>query len=41
MLVVMDKAATPAQVEAIIKIVEKSGFTARPIPGGERVSIGV
>jgi 3-deoxy-7-phosphoheptulonate synthase len=41
MLVVMDKAATPAQIEAVINIVERNGFKARPIPGGERVSIGV
>jgi 3-deoxy-7-phosphoheptulonate synthase len=37
----MDKDATSAQVETVIRVIEKNNFTARPIPGGERVSIGV
>lgn len=41
MLVVMEKSATPAQVDTVIAVIEKSGFTARAIPGGDRVSIGV
>lgn len=41
MLVVMEKDATSDQVDGVIKIVERCGFTARPIPGGDRVSIGV
>jgi 3-deoxy-7-phosphoheptulonate synthase len=41
MLVVMEKDATPEQVDAVINTVEKAGFTARSIPGGDRVSIGV
>jgi 3-deoxy-7-phosphoheptulonate synthase len=41
MLVVMEKSATSAQVDMVIAAIEKSGFTARPIPGGDRVSIGV
>jgi 3-deoxy-7-phosphoheptulonate synthase len=41
MLVVMEKSATPAQVDTVIAVIEKAGFTARPIPGGDRVSIGV
>jgi 3-deoxy-7-phosphoheptulonate synthase len=41
MLVVMEKSATPAQVDTVIAVIEKTGFTARPIPGGDRVSIGV
>ncbi|OQX28383.1 MAG: 3-deoxy-7-phosphoheptulonate synthase [Desulfobacteraceae bacterium IS3] len=41
MLVVMNKNATPQQVEAVVKAIEANGYTARPIPGGDRVSIGV
>ena len=41
MLVVMDKAATPEQIERVVKTIEEKGCTARPIPGGDRVSIGV
>lgn len=41
MLVVMEKTATPEQIDQVIKVVEDKGCTARPIPGGDRVSIGV
>jgi 3-deoxy-7-phosphoheptulonate synthase len=41
MLIVMSKGATPEQTQAVITEIEKRGYTARPIPGGERVSIGV
>lgn len=41
MLVVMDKNATPEQIERVVKIIESRGYTARPIPGGDRVSIGI
>lgn len=41
MLVVMEKTATPEQIEHVVKIIEEKGYTARPIPGGERVAIGV
>jgi 3-deoxy-7-phosphoheptulonate synthase len=41
MLVVMEKNATNAQVDTVIAVIEKAGFTARSIPGGDRVSIGV
>ena len=41
MLIVMDKKATQEQIDAVIAIIEQRGFTARPIPGGERVSIGI
>ena len=41
MLVVMDKTATPEQVDKVVKVIEERGWTARPIPGGDRVSIGV
>ena len=41
MLVVMDKQATPAQIDAVVAAIEARGYVARPIPGGERMSIGV
>ncbi len=41
MLIVMDQKATPEQVARVIRIIEERGYTARPIPGGERVSIGI
>ena len=41
MLVVMDKAATAEQIERVVTVIEAMGCTARPIPGGDRVSIGV
>lgn len=41
MLVVMDKKATSEEIEKVVFVIEERGCTARPIPGGERVSIGV
>ena len=41
MLVVMDHNATPEEIDAVVIAVEAKGYTARPIPGGERVSIGI
>ncbi len=41
MLVVMDKTATSEQIDYVINVIEGLGCTARPIPGGDRVSIGV
>jgi len=41
MLVVMDQNATPEEIDAVVIAVEAKGCTARPIPGGERVSIGI
>jgi 3-deoxy-7-phosphoheptulonate synthase len=41
MLIVMDKNATAEQVEKVVTIIESRGYTARPIPGGDRVSIGI
>ncbi len=41
MLIVMEKNATPQQVDAVSKAVEERGYEARPIPGGDRVSICV
>ena len=41
MLVVMDQKATSEQIDAVVAAIEAKGCTARPIPGGERVAIGV
>ncbi len=41
MLVVMDKKATAEQIQRVVKLIESKGYTARPIPGGDRVSIGI
>jgi 3-deoxy-7-phosphoheptulonate synthase len=41
MLIVMEHKASPAQVEAVVKAIQERGYEARPIPGGERTSIGV
>ena len=41
MLLVMRKTASPEEIEAVIQTVEKRGYTARPIPGGERTAIGI
>jgi len=41
MLVVMDKNATPDQVDRVVQTIASKGFVARPIPGGDRVSIGI
>lgn len=41
MLVVMNKNATSEQISTVILAIESCGYTARAIPGGDRVSIGV
>jgi hypothetical protein len=41
MLVVMNKDETSEEIDAVVAVIEKLGYTARPIPGGERVSIGI
>lgn len=41
MLIVMAQDATEEQVNKVVAEIENRGYTARPIPGGERVSIGV
>ena len=41
MLIVMEQTATTEQIEKVVRVIEDKGFTARPIPGGDRVSIGV
>ncbi|MCP3953076.1 MAG: 3-deoxy-7-phosphoheptulonate synthase [Desulfobacterales bacterium] len=41
MLIVMSNTATQAQIDEVVKVVERNDCKARPIPGGDRVSIGV
>ena len=41
MLIVMDKKATQAEIDTVIAVIKQRGFTARPIPGGEGMSIGI
>jgi 3-deoxy-7-phosphoheptulonate synthase len=41
MLVVMKTQATREQIDAVVAFIEKQGYVARPIPGGDRTSIGV
>lgn len=37
----MNKNASPAEVQVVVESIERKGYTARPIPGGERVAICV
>lgn len=41
MLIVMKKGATDDNLQGVVTAAEKRGYTARPIPGGDRVSIGI
>lgn len=41
MLIVMDKDATPEMIQAVVAKIEALGYAAQPIPGGERVAIGI
>jgi 3-deoxy-7-phosphoheptulonate synthase len=41
MLIVMDKKATSQQIQRVVEVIESNGLTARPIAGGDRVSIGI
>ena len=41
MLIVMNHNATKADVDAIAEVVKDMGFRAEPIPGSERIAIGV
>ncbi len=41
MLVVMNKKATQEEIDAVVVAIEARGYTARAIPGGDRVSIGI
>jgi 3-deoxy-7-phosphoheptulonate synthase len=41
MLIVMDKDATPAQIDTVVNKIESLGWLAQPMPGGERVAIAI
>ena len=41
MLVVMKQSATQEEIDRVVSVIEKIGCTPRPIPGGQRVSIGI
>jgi len=41
MLVVMNQKAAQEEIDFVVSAIEARGYTARPIPGGERVSIGI
>ena len=41
MLVVMEAAARPEQIEAVVRHIERMGFRAHPIPGTFRTAIGI
>ena len=41
MLVVMKHAATPEQVQGVVRAIEDLGYRARPMPGAQRTSVGL
>jgi 3-deoxy-7-phosphoheptulonate synthase len=41
MLLVMKKNASEEEIENVISTIKERGYTPRPIPGGERMSIGI
>src|SRR5262245_18760852 len=41
MLVVMQQNATPQEIERVVKTIEEMGYGARPMPGGQRTTVGV
>ena len=41
MLVVMQHNATPAQIDAVCRVIAEMGYTAAPLPGEQRTAIGV
>ena len=41
MLIVMHQKATPEEIDGVVSAIEERGYTARPMPGGERVAIGI
>ena len=41
MLIVMEAAARPEQIEAVVRHIERLGFRAHPIPGAFRTAIGI
>ena len=41
MLVVMHNHATQAEIDRVVKTIEDMGYTARPMPGGTRTTVGL
>src|SRR5688572_32949243 len=41
MLVVMQQSATPQEIERVVKTIEEMGYEARPMPGGQRTTVGL
>jgi 3-deoxy-7-phosphoheptulonate synthase len=41
MLVVMQQNATPQEIERVVKTIEEMGYGARPMPGGQRTTVGI
>jgi 3-deoxy-7-phosphoheptulonate synthase len=41
MLVVMQNHATQAEIERVVKTIEEMGYSARPMPGGTRTTVGL
>jgi len=41
MLVVMDQNASQEEISSVVRAIEAQGLVARPIPGGQRVAIGI
>jgi 3-deoxy-7-phosphoheptulonate synthase len=41
MLVVMENHATQAEIARVVETIEEMGYTARPMPGGTRTSVGL
>ena len=41
MLIVMEKDAKASEIQTVVDAIESKGCVARPIPGGDRVSIGI
>ena len=41
MLIVMDKGVTDKEISAVIQKIERLGYKANPIPGAQRVAIGI
>src|ERR687883_663115 len=41
MLVVMQQNATPQEIERVVKTIEEMGYEARPMPGGQRTTVGL
>ena len=41
MLIVMDRSATPADVDRVVETAGRMGLKAHPIPGEQRTAVGI